>query len=81
MKGWSTVLTLSAALAGGCAIQTNDSMHTGVTPANCVASSGTPECAMGVRALTKQSVASDRCVESFLFRDDRRGILQREVLC
>lgn len=82
---WTIAIALFTVLAGGCVTQTSESTHANVMPANCIhptsSETGIAGCEKGMSAITRQSVAADRCVESILLRDTRHGALHRAVLC
>ena len=67
-KGRRTVLALSAILLCGCAIQAGE-----ISP-NAALMAGTDP-------VPKESVAAERCPESYQRRNMRQGTFHREIVC
>lgn len=65
---WLLAFTLSTILFGGCATQSSERAHNTSLMA-------------GASAPARESVAADRCVESYRTRNLRPGAFHRAVLC
>ncbi len=65
---WLVAFTLGTVLFGGCATQSSERAH------------GTPLMA-GTNGPSRESVAADRCIESYRMRNLRDGAFHRAFLC
>jgi PBP1b-binding outer membrane lipoprotein LpoB len=67
-KGRRAVLALSALFLGGCATQAGE-----ISP--------NPALIAGTDPVPKESVAAERCPESYQIRNARQGTFHREIVC
>jgi PBP1b-binding outer membrane lipoprotein LpoB len=67
-RGRRVVLALSALFLGGCATQAGE-----ISP--------NPALMAGADPVPKESVAAERCPESYQIRNARQGTFHREIVC
>lgn len=67
-KGWMVALALSTLFLGGCATQAGE-----ISP--------NPALMAGTDPVPKESVAGERCPQSYQIQNLRQGIFHREIVC